>query len=226
MKGDELIRLLADDLRPVRRTMPPWAATCVWFGLALLVVSAGVIVSHTRPDLHDWVARTDVRAELVAAGMTSVLAAFSGFQLAIPGRRSLWIVPPLLAATAWLTIAGAGCLHDFQAGGEVWSHQHADLDCIKFIVGFGTPVLLITLFLARHALLSSPLPVTLLAALAAAGAADVGLVVADHPHAAAATLIWHGGAALILMGIGTLIGSAWMRRTIVWAGLGEQVGPR
>lgn len=219
MNGDDLIKALATDLRPIRPVTPPHVAMLIWIAGAALILAAGIGVSHVRSDLLQTLSRPDTAAEAAIAATTALLSAFAAFQRAIPGRAPLWALPPVLGAIAWLALLGFGCLRDLAVLGLLTVDNEMSPTCLIFIAGFGTPVLLMTLALARHALPLNPLPVVLLAALAAAASADLGLVAIDHPHAAATTLIWHGGAGLFLAAMAVMAGPWWMRRAARWFGL-------
>lgn len=219
MEGDDLIRILAADLAPVRRVARPWRSTLIWAAGASLILGAGIGLSHVRPDLLPTLLQADTAKEVAVAAITALLSAFAAFQLAIPGRSPLWAVPPTLGGLAWVALLGVGCWHDLALRGTLGIENETSPTCLTFIASFGTPVLLMTLFLARHALLLRPVPVALLAGLAASAWADFGLVVVDHPHAPATTLIWHGGAGLFLAGMAVVLGPWWMRRATRLFGL-------
>lgn len=218
MGGDNLISILAADLKPVRRVPGPLRATLIWIAAASGIMAIAIGLSHIRPDLGSIVMQRSTVQEVSIAALTAVLSAFAVFQLAIPGRSLAWAVPPLLSGLGWVALLGVGCWHDLAVLGWHQLPRETSVDCLTFIAGFGTPILLMTLFLARHALLLRPVAVALLAALAASACADAGLVVVDHPHAAATTLLWHGGAGLLLAGLAALLGPWWMTRAVVLTG--------
>ena len=213
MRDDDLIDVLAADLKPIRRVSAPLAATFVWIAAAACLLAVAIGLSHVRTDLGSWMLRRNTIMEVSFAALTAVMSAHALFQLAIPGRNPAWTVAPVCCALAWVALLGVGCWHDLARLGWIGMPYESSPGCLTFITGFGTPILLMTLFMARHALLLRPFPVALLAALAAAACADAGLVVVDHPHAAATTLLWHGGAGLLLAALAVSCGPWWMRRT-------------
>ena len=218
MREDDLTLILAANLTPVRKVAGPLVSSLRWMGGAALILAVGVGLSRIRPDFAASIAQRETLIEVSIAGITAWLAAFATFQLAVPGRDRRWALPPAICAGGWLALQGFGCWRDLAAFGFAGIDREMSPSCLVFIAGFGTPVLLLTLYLARHAVLLRPMPVALLAGLASAGVADAGLVLVDHPHAVATTLIWHGGASLVLTGIALLAGPGWMRRAMRWSG--------
>ncbi len=219
-----LVSALATGLQPVRRLPRPWVLTSIWIAASAWLIGTGIVLSAVRPDLTDWLADPVATGEVAIAAVTGLLAAHAAFHLAIPGcdPRRAWL--PVFAGLVWLGWVGFGCWSDFAALGRLDPRDETSVACLKFIAAFGTPTMLITLLLARHGFIVRPVQVSLLAGLAAAGVADVGLAAVDHPHAPLTTLIWHGVAALFLIGVAALIGPGWMRRSFLWLGAGRPGG--
>lgn len=216
MDDDPMIAALASGLKPVRPVMRPLPATAIWLMATSAILTGGALASHVRPDLGIALAGTETLARACLSVATACLAAFAAFQLAIPGRGIRWFLPAVLGALAWLVLTGIGCRREFAMLGGFAALHERDPSCLTFIAGFGLPILLLTLTMARHGLWSRPVPVALLAGLAASAGADAGVVVVDHPHAALATLIFHGGAAMVLAAIAVVAGPWWMRMTGRW----------
>ena len=86
--------------------------------------------------------------------------------------------------------------------------------CARFIIGFGVPMTLGMLWLARHGALVRPVAVASMAGLAAAAMASIGLTLLHHLDAAAMVLVWHGGSVLIV----TLAARRWGRRALLAMG--------
>ena len=215
--SDALIAALSTGLRPVRRAASPLAMTGLWTLAAAAILAASSGLFRYRADLLPWLMSGEDAPELILAALTALLAAHATFQSAIPGRDRRWMLAPVAAGVCWIAVLGLGCWNDLVAHGTVSFQRETSPSCLMFIAAFGTPILLVTLWLARHAVVLRPGPVTLLAGLAAAAAADVGLGLVDHPHAALTTLVWHGGAAGTLMGLAAVLGPWWMRRGLHWS---------
>ena len=213
MDEERLIRILRNRLRPVRRVASPWRSSTIWTIGTLMILALGISLSHVRPDLVDWAGQLRTWAELAIAAGTAASAACAACHAAIPGRDPRWTIPPVLGCIAWLAFLGIGCLAPIDQS-EADIVCASNLSCLTFIVAFGTPVLMLTLFLARDALLLYPMRVAVLGGIAAAASADAAVGVVDHPHGAAATLVWHGGAALLLALVAAVCGPWWMRRAM------------
>ena len=80
MHTGELIRLLAEDCRPVRPLRRPWIRTAQWLGVALpYVVLVGIVVSP-RPDLAEKASSWHFVVEQVLALATGIAAAAAAFR--------------------------------------------------------------------------------------------------------------------------------------------------
>lgn len=78
--------------------------------------------------------------------------------------------------------------------------------CLRFITGLGLPLLGSMLWVLRHAAPIRPAPVALLGGLASAVLCSAGLGLFHHLDAALMALLWHGGAALLVVGVGGAVG--------------------
>ena len=226
MAGNRWIGALARDLRPVKPVLHPLVSAVIWTAASMALIATGVALSKIRPDAGKFLADRIAVGEVAIAAVTAILAAIATFQVAIPGRNPLWAWMPILSAALWLAWLGVGCWRDFVALGSLDPRAETSASCLKFIAAFGMPAMLAAMVLARHGFALSPVKVSLLAGLAGAAAADVGLAAIDHPHAPLTSLIWHGGAAIFLIGAAALLGPVWMRRSYVWFARRERGGPR
>ena len=77
---------------------------------------------------------------------------------------------------------------------------------LRFIAGFGLPLLGSMLWVVRHGAWIRPVPVALLGGLAAATLCSAGLSLFHHLDAALMVLLWQGGAVLLVIGLGGAIG--------------------
>ena len=69
-----------------------------------------------------------------------------------------------------------------------------------------TPMLLVMLLLVRHAGVLRPVPTAALAVLSAAGLSSAAVSLVHGQESAALTLLWHGGAVLLLCALAALSG--------------------
>jgi hypothetical protein len=211
MRSEDMITRLSAGLRPVRRVWHPALATAAWTVAAGLVIAAGVAWFGFRPDLKARLAAGFDLPALLAAAATGLLAAFAAFQLALPDRDRRWALLPLPAAAAWLATMGWGCLADVARLGWEGLRLTTSFPCLAFIAGFGVPLTLLILFLARHAAWMRPGPVAALGGLSAAALASVGLTLVHYLDAAAMVLVWHGLSVLLVTALARAIGPRVMR---------------
>lgn len=218
MRSEELISNLAAGLRPVRRVRHPLVSTAAWALFALLVIGAGVAWFGLRRDLALRFAAGFDLPQLALALVTGLLAGFAAFQLALPDRDRAWALLPLPPAAAWLATMGWGCLADLARLGPEGLRLTTSLPCLAFVMGFGVPLTVAMLWLARHAAPLRPVPVAALGGLSAAALASVGLSLVHHLDAAIMVLVWHGLAVAMVTAIAALVGPRLMRAEFEAAG--------
>jgi hypothetical protein len=209
MRTDDLINELTNGLEPVHRVSPPWRAALAWLTFAVLLVGGAVAWIGFRHDLAQRLMVPEEQINLVAALLTGVTAAFAAFQLALPDRSARWALLPVPFAALWLSGLGWGCLRDVVQQG--WPALSTSFGCTRFIIGFGVPLTIAMLWMARHAAWMRPVPVATLGGLAAAAVASVGLSLVHHLDAAAMVLIWHGSSIALVTAASWLWGPRAMR---------------
>lgn len=209
MRTDDLISRLSGDLRPVRRVPSPWLSAAGWLVLAVSLVGAGVALSGFRHDIAERLMLPEERINLLAATASGIAGAFAAFQLALPDRSPRWALLPLPFAALWISGLGWGCLRDLAAHG--WPALSTSFACMRFILGFGIPLTLAMIWMARHAAPIRPGAVAALGGLAAAAVASVGLSLVHHLDAAAMVLIWHGGSVALVTAVAYRWGPRAMR---------------
>jgi hypothetical protein len=209
MLTEELIRELSIGVAPVRRVTPPWRAATIWLGIALAVLAGAVAWSGLRHDLAERMALPEERLNLAAALLTGIAAAYAAFQLALPDRSARWALLPLAPAVLWVSGLGWGCLREFVEQGM--PGMGISLSCTSFIMGFGIPMTLAMLWMARHAARIRPGPVAALGGLAAAAIGSVGLSLVHYLEAAAMVLAWHGVSIALVCAVSRIWGPPAMR---------------
>ncbi len=198
-RTDDLLARLTADLKPVRRVAHPAMAALAWLAVAALVISIVVALFGFRHDIAYRLSFGIDMPQMVFAAMTGALAAFAAFQLALPDRDWRWALLPLPAAALWIATMGFGCLLDFARQGWEGIRLGTSFGCLRFIVGFGVPLTVAFLWLARHAAPLRPGPVAALGGLAAASIASIGLTLVHHLDAAVMVLVWHGGSVALVV---------------------------
>ncbi|MFC7538514.1 NrsF family protein [Siccirubricoccus deserti] len=105
-----------------------------------------------------------------------------------------------------------GCLADVARLGPIEGQLGTSWGCLRFILLLGAPLAAALLLLLRHAGPVRPRPVLLLGALASAALCSAGLTLFHHLDAAVMVLLWHGGAALLLLALTAGLGDRLLLR--------------
>jgi hypothetical protein len=198
MNTNELIERLAKGLTPVEPLWRPGRRTLVWaVAAAAYVAVLAAVVSRgaaANPAAGAWFWWPQIAA-LVAA----VVAARAAFASIVPGARGAagWAA---LAAVAWL--ASLAATASWQSGGAILAGGH-EWACVAFIAIGGLPLLVASAVALRRGAALRPAVTGALAALAVGALASVGACWSlPHPDNDV-TLVWHGGAVLVLTALGS-----------------------
>jgi len=148
----------------------------------------------------------------LASVATGILAAVAAAMLARPDRSWRWALLPVPALAAWVASLGLGCFADLARMGPAALAMGTSWGCLRFIMMLGLPLTAALLVLLRHAGPVRPVPVLLLGSLASAALCSAGLSLLHHLDAALMVLLWHGGAALLLVVLGWLLGRPLLAR--------------
>jgi hypothetical protein len=206
VRSEELIGELAAGLRPVRRMASPARQAALWLGLAAGAVTLAVLVNGLRHDLHERMLMPQEVGQWLASVLAGMLAAVAAAMLARPDRSWRWVLLPVPALLAWLGSLGWGCLADLERLGPMSGQIGTSWGCLRFILALGLPLAAAQFWLLRHAGPVRPVPVLLLGGLASAALCSAGLSLFHHLDAAVMVLLWHGGAMLLLVLAGALLG--------------------
>lgn len=212
MRSEELIGALANRLSPVRRMASPRRQAVAWLGLAVGAIGVAVAVEGFRPDLELRLTLSHEVGQLVASAVAGVTAALAAAMLARADRSSLWALLPVPGVLAWFATLGWGCLADMDRMGPDAMVLGTSWGCMRFILGLGIPLSAALFWLLRHAGPIRPGPVLALGSLAAAALSSLGLSLFHHLDASLMILIWHGGAAVLLMLLGGFLGRPLLAR--------------
>ena len=181
---DELIDRLAAQARPVRPLRPPLKRALV--ALSALV-GAGAVIVAAMGDPAGLAARYAGREsmmaiEMVAMGLTALLALIGAFTVSIPGRSRLWLLAPLPPASLWIGLSGLGCYAELLRSGSAGTLPGDSLHCFSFLIAASLLVGLPLFWQLARARPVDPLPVAALGGLGAA-AASAFLLQFFHPFA-------------------------------------------
>ncbi len=206
MRSEELISELTAGLRPVRRMASPARQAGLWLGLAAVAVGLAVLAHGLRHDLQERMLMPQEVGQWLASVFAGVLAAVAAAMLARPDRSWRWMLLPVPALIGWFGSLGWGCLADLARLGPMAGQIGTSWGCLRFILAMGVPLAAVQFWLLRHAGPVRPMPVLLLGGLASAALCSAGLSLFHHLDAAVMVLLWHGGAMLLLVLAGALLG--------------------
>ncbi|WP_426957395.1 NrsF family protein [Muricoccus radiodurans] len=204
---EELIGRLSAGLVPVR-PISPWRRGLALSGLAAVLVALATVIAGFRPDLHYRLMLPQDVMQWLASIATGGLALLAAAMLAQPDRHRAWALLPLPAAAVWIGALGLGCLGDMARLGPEAMEVTTSWGCLRFIIGLGLPLTVVSLLLLRHAWPMRAVPVAALAGLGAAAFCSAGLSLFHHLDAALMVLLWHGMATLVTVGLAALVGRA------------------
>lgn len=193
-----LIDQLAAQAKPVRPLSSPLQRTVAWLGVILAIALLTVTLMGWRgAPPHDFT-NTGGMWSWWGSVLTGMLAAYAVFQISVPGRAPAWAWLPLPAALVWFAGMSWGCMVQIQADGGVVALSADSWHCALMITLVSTPMLLVMLLLVRHAGVVRPVPTAALAMLSAAGLSSAAVSLIHGHESALLTLVWHGGAVLVL----------------------------
>lgn len=205
MQTEDLVEAMVAGLKPVKRLRPPLVRASLWLGLSVVVIAAVVALFGLRHDLAERLARPWEVAQIAAAAVTGVLAAVAAFHLALPDRKASWALLPLPGFAVWVASLGWGCVADFVRLGPDGLTLGTSWGCLGFILGMSVPLGGAMLFALRHAAPIRPVPTAAIGILSVAMLASVGLSLTHHLDAAVMVLVWHVGAVLVTVALGTVV---------------------
>src|SRR5258706_6326442 len=204
MNTEELIAVLAADLKPVRRLLPPVWRLIGWLAVSLPVAALIVVAMRLRPDIDAKLTDPVFLTQELASLATALMAGWAALVTCVPGaaRWKLWI--PVTPLTLWMATLGRQCWDEWVSLGLSGMEFHSDLMCVPAIAMTGAvPALAIVLAIRRGARLYTPYAV-LWGSLAAAALANVALRLFHPENAALMVIVWQFGSVLLFMAILTL----------------------
>ncbi len=202
----ELIALLAVNARPVRRLRPPLVRTGLWLLLAggvfvLLALGQGV-----RQDLVQRAGQPIFMIGIVASLATGILAAVASFLVSLPDRSRAWMLLPVPALVVWASTVSYGCLTNWVSIGPDGVHVGDAARCFATLMLTSLPLSFALFVMLRHALLLRPIAVTIAGSVAVAAMTATALSLFHEFDATIMVLMWNLGVAVIIVGVGGLLG--------------------
>jgi hypothetical protein len=202
MHTGELIRLLAEDCRPVQPLRRPWIRTAEWLGVALLYVALVVFVVSPRADLAAKASDWHFIVEQLLALATGIAAAAVALAMIIPGHSRKLPALPFLSLSIWFASLGQayvqGDLGDWTRLDPGGLSLHPDWYCVPAIALVGSvPAIVMTLMLHRGAPLTPHLT-AVLGGLAAAALGNFGIRFFCTHDGSLMVLAWQFGTVCVL----------------------------
>lgn len=201
IRTPELIDLLADELKPVRRLRSPLFRGLCWGLVAAVIVLLLAISQGVRPDFFQRLGDASFAVALAGSAATAISAAAAAFALAVPGRSRLWALVPLPPLLLWMAAIGRQCLTHWVRydGGAMMMGDTAR--CFATVILTSLPLwLLMLLMLRRSGAVRRMLPM-MAGSLAVGATAGVAMDLLHTLDASAMILLWNfgtGGAIVLL----------------------------
>lgn len=208
---EALVGALSKCAAPVRRLRSPHVRMAIWFMISVAFAALVVAAMGLRPDIGLRLQEPKFIIEVVAALMTSMLAAGAAFCAGCPGRPLWERFAPLPALGVWLASLGSGCWEAWITMGPDGLRITPDLMCFPYIVLVGSVPAVLILAMIRRGAPIAPITATMLAALAAASLGAAALRLFHQQDASLMVLTWHVGSVALLTGIGALMGRSFLR---------------
>jgi hypothetical protein len=211
MDIDHFIQQLEEQAQPVARLLAPWRRTLLWLAASLVYVSI-VVAAYLWADGGLPVSvEPRLVLELAAILATAVTAAIAAFSSVIPGRDRRFLLLPLIPLSVWLAALGHSCLQDWQVLGTAGLQLRADWDCaVPALIVSALPAGAMLLMLRRGAPLAPAVSLAL-GALATGAVANLGLRIFHAGDLSVQILAWHGGGAVAVSMIASLVGPRVLR---------------
>lgn len=199
MKTDELIDVLAADLKPVRHLPPPIWRLIGWLTVSVPVLALMVAVMGMRPDIGVKLAEPNFLSQELASLATALIAGWAALVTCVPGEPGWKLWTPVAPLTLWIATLGHQCWDEWIRLGLSGMAFHSDLMCLPGIAMTGAvPALAIVLAIRRGARLPTPGAVWW-GSLAAAALANVALRLFHPEDAALMVIVWQFGSVLLFM---------------------------
>jgi hypothetical protein len=216
----DLIDALVADLKPVRRLRAPLLGAAAWLLCAAAVVALLALVHGTRSDLGLRLGAPTFTAALAGSFLTGGLAAVAAFELSLPDRSRLWLLLPAPAIVLWLSTIGYGCLTDWVSLGPDGIRFGSTMACFATLLLTSLPAGAVLLTMLSHAARLHPTGVALMGGLATAGIASTAMALLHEIDATVMVLLWHLGAAALIVALSGMFGRKMLARAAPSAGAG------
>ncbi|QWW71352.1 NrsF family protein [Rhizobium sp. WYJ-E13] len=212
METAELIRSLADNVKPVKRLRPPLIRSAAWVLMALGLMLLLTAIHGPRPQFGERLKDVVFITGMLSSLVTGMLAAVATFFVSLPDRSRLWVVLPLPALVVWMSTIGYQCFAGWVDLPPSAVTVEAASGCLLTLVVTSVPLSLMMISMLRYAALLRPVGVTLLGSLAVSGVTCSALAMFHPLDATIMVLGWNLGTAALLAGIASLLSRKVSRR--------------
>ena len=202
----DLITTLSANLKPVQRLRPPIFRAASWLLLAVFVLALIGMSHGVRPDITQALADYSFALRLIGSLSTGFLGAVATFMLVLPDRSRWWALLPVPTLVIWMMTVGQQCLTHWVAIGPDGMSLGESAECFATLALTSLPISLAMLLMLLHAGPLYPVLVAVLGSLAVAGIAASALSIFHQADASAMILMFNLGTALLLVGIGSVLG--------------------
>lgn len=210
----DLIKLLATDLKPVRRLRPPLARAAFWLLVATGVLLLLSISQGIRADFEERLQDPTFVIGMAATLLTAILATIAAFMISVPDRSRFWSLLPVPPAVVWLSTVGYQCLTNWISVGPDGISLGEAARCFATLALTSLPLSLVMAVMLRHAAPLRPMATALTGGLAVAAITATALSLLHEMDATVMILAWNLGTAAIFVGLGALLGP----RMLSWTG--------
>ncbi len=214
MLNEALIKALTENCAPIRPLAHPAKRALVWFAVSFCYVGVVVAFMGLRPDFLAKVADPQFATEVVAAFLTSVVAAAGAFSAGCPARPIWERFAAGVFLTVWMGALAVGCWRDIDAFGVSGLLSHSDIYCLPTILAISAPAALLILSMVKRGAPIAPFVTIGLAALASTALAAAALRLSFRQDAAVSVCIWQFGSVVLLTGIASLFGRVLLHWTM------------
>ncbi|MBO9195375.1 DUF1109 domain-containing protein [Rhizobium sp. 16-449-1b] len=212
METADLIRSLADNVKPVKRLRPPLIRSAAWVLMTLGLMLLLTAIHGPRPQFGERLKDVMFLTGMLSSLATGVLAAIATFFISLPDRSRLWMLLPLPALAVWMSTIGYQCFAGWVELPPGAVTVEAASSCLLTLVVTSAPLSLMMIAMLRYAALLRPVGITLLGSLAVSGVTCSALAMFHPLDATIMVLGWNLGTAALLAGTASLLSRKVSRR--------------
>lgn len=210
METEDLIMLLAANLKPVRRAPRPIVQLAIWTAFSVPALAIVTVIMGPRPELPSLFGQPSFLAAEGFSLTTGIVSAYVAFCAGRPEQPGWKLLLPPLLLVAWLTELGRqGLVLSVQHVDGVFT-LHMDPLCLPAIALAGIVPALVIVNQLRRTTAFRPMHACFCGALAAAALAETALRLFHAEPSFVSLLVWQMGSVALF----TLAAAALGQRVI------------